>query len=246
MNSNKRFVLGLALLFLALFWDKIEWPTIKSKLEKPSDEIVVLVDDLEEIDNKVDSNKVAAVFNGVSEKVEDVESLNTNLQMQYFLDFVGKKVMGSELMDENGYPKYPMFAPSAAKLIAKVLGPQDETDPITATEKEKVADLFYGFSWKLYKKAEEAVFDQYKEKTLRVITEYNKKDDEPSPEPAECTCDGTGYITHGDGHKTPCPCDNCKCKMEAIIEPPTEVQEVKEPVYYYYRRRGPLRRLFGR
>jgi len=28
----------------------------------------------------------------------------------------------------------------------------------------------------------------------------------------ECPCKGTKYITHGDGHRTPCPCgDNCKC-----------------------------------
>jgi hypothetical protein len=27
----------------------------------------------------------------------------------------------------------------------------------------------------------------------------------------ECDCGGTGYITHGDGHRTPCLCDNCQC-----------------------------------
>lgn len=27
----------------------------------------------------------------------------------------------------------------------------------------------------------------------------------------ECTCNGTGELTHGDGHKTPCPCDVCDC-----------------------------------
>lgn len=28
---------------------------------------------------------------------------------------------------------------------------------------------------------------------------------EPNPDPAKCPCKGTGVITHGDGHKTPCP-----------------------------------------
>jgi hypothetical protein len=28
---------------------------------------------------------------------------------------------------------------------------------------------------------------------------------EPDPDPAKCPCKGTGVITHGDGHKTPCP-----------------------------------------
>lgn len=33
----------------------------------------------------------------------------------------------------------------------------------------------------------------------------------------ECcgACQGTGLITHGDGHKTPCPCPpDCKCKQK--------------------------------
>ena len=33
--------------------------------------------------------------------------------------------------------------------------------------------------------------------------------------PAKCCgrCNGTGQITHGDWHKTPCPCpDDCECK----------------------------------
>ena len=33
-------------------------------------------------------------------------------------------------------------------------------------------------------------------------------------------CKGTGFITHGDGHKTPCPCPpDCECK--AVTHPPT-------------------------
>jgi len=27
----------------------------------------------------------------------------------------------------------------------------------------------------------------------------------PDPDPAKCACKGTGVITHGDGHQTPCP-----------------------------------------
>lgn len=35
------------------------------------------------------------------------------------------------------------------------------------------------------------------------------------PTPGECCgdCKGTGWITHGDGHRTACPCPaSCKCK----------------------------------
>jgi hypothetical protein len=37
---------------------------------------------------------------------------------------------------------------------------------------------------------------------------------QPEPKPGCCTdCGGKGYITHGDGHRTACPCPStCKCK----------------------------------
>ena len=40
------------------------------------------------------------------------------------------------------------------------------------------------------------------------------KPEPPKPKPACCTeCGGKGYITHGDGHRTACPCPTaCKCK----------------------------------
>jgi len=36
----------------------------------------------------------------------------------------------------------------------------------------------------------------------------------PEPKPACCTdCGGKGFIVHGDGHRTACPCPaSCKCK----------------------------------
>lgn len=41
-----------------------------------------------------------------------------------------------------------------------------------------------------------------------VLKEKDDKDDEN-----KCPCDGNGYIIHGDGHKTPCPCEgDCECK----------------------------------
>lgn len=50
--------------------------------------------------------------------------------------------------------------------------------------------------------------------------------------PNEELCDGSGFIVHGDGHRTPCPgCKACKKKEEngqdAIAESP-------EPEYYIY------------
>lgn len=40
-----------------------------------------------------------------------------------------------------------------------------------------------------------------------------------APVTTECCkeCKGTGFITHGDGHKTPCPCPpDCECKRKAV------------------------------
>jgi len=48
-------------------------------------------------------------------------------------------------------------------------------------------------------------------------TTATEKAPQPQPEPPKpgcCTeCGGKGFITHGDGHRTPCPCPaTCKCK----------------------------------
>lgn len=43
--------------------------------------------------------------------------------------------------------------------------------------------------------------------------------------PQKCCegCKGTGFITHGDGHKTPCPCPpDCECK--AVRHPPVIIR----------------------
>lgn len=39
----------------------------------------------------------------------------------------------------------------------------------------------------------------------------------PAPKPRCCTeCGGRGYIVHGDGHRTACPCPaSCRCKAGA-------------------------------
>jgi hypothetical protein len=40
----------------------------------------------------------------------------------------------------------------------------------------------------------------------------------PTPAPGKCCsdCGGRGYIVHGDGHRTPCPCPpSCPCKKGA-------------------------------
>lgn len=46
----------------------------------------------------------------------------------------------------------------------------------------------------------------------------------PKPEPSKCCsdCGGKGYIVHGDGHRTPCPCPaSCPCKKAPGASPAT-------------------------
>lgn len=51
----------------------------------------------------------------------------------------------------------------------------------------------------------------------------DRPDPKPKPpEPNKCPCNGTGYITHGDGHKTVCPVCNGKGKAQ---EPATVTQK---------------------
>jgi hypothetical protein len=48
--------------------------------------------------------------------------------------------------------------------------------------------------------------DTIKKAFVKVEAIVFKKEDAPKPViPVKCECNGTGYITHGDGHKTACP-----------------------------------------
>lgn len=49
----------------------------------------------------------------------------------------------------------------------------------------------------------------------------DEQQDEKPDDDSKCECNGTGYITHGDGHRTKCPCDNCNCAKKE--EPQSEV-----------------------
>ena len=42
---------------------------------------------------------------------------------------------------------------------------------------------------------------------MTAISEYNNEPPDNNPDnEEECICKGKGYIVHGDGHETPCPC----------------------------------------
>lgn len=72
----------------------------------------------------------------------------------------------------------------------------------------------------------------------------------PDEEEVEELCDGSGWIVHGDGHKTPCPgCEACEKKTETsviVTEIPVIVQDEPQKCENPVQRRGLLNRLFNR
>ena len=68
---------------------------------------------------------------------------------------------------------------------------------------------------------------------------------EPSPlkeneDKVECKCGGTGVLTHGDGHKTPCSCKGtgeCKCgkdvKPDPTPTPKPDVVKSRKRILYF-------------
>lgn len=70
-----------------------------------------------------------------------------------------------------------------------------ETNDITDMYKNYVED------WKLQSKK---AFDEAEAKIFIVPKPPVVVIPMEDPDPAKCICKGTGIITHGDGHKTPC------------------------------------------
>ena len=233
MNSRMRVLLGILLVAAGLFYDKVVKKD-EIKLSKPEASVVDVVNELPEIPDKVDSNKLSGTFLSMSEGVPDTR-LESNLQVQYYLDFVGRNTLGNELVSESGEKKYPDFSPAAASAIEKTIGPQNETDPLTEEEKQNLEKLFYGFAWKLYNSLNDDVFEEYKSKAKSAIAEYNSEDDTPDViVNTDCICDGKGYVVHGDGHKTDCPCiesgETCEhdppCKQKGDQPPPLKDETI--------------------
>lgn len=64
------------------------------------------------------------------------------------------------------------------------------------------------------KKPKEFSIDKYQSEGY-VAYIVNSENENKEDEITKCTCNGSKVIVHGDGHKTPCPCDVCTCKKES-------------------------------
>jgi len=208
---DKRFWLGVFLIVMAVLYKGggSSPDIVNPKLEKPSDEYVALVADVSVSDGE-DASKLAGVFKALSEGTHNT-TLASNLQVQYFLHAVGMGSVGNELDD-----KYPDLSSAVVAALTNVLGPQNSDIPITDEKKRNLAKLFHALAWKLYSSSHEDVYDSYKAKALLAVDAYNNVDPEPDTPIDDCPCEGKGYIVHGDGHKTDCPCvaagRECNCE----------------------------------
>ena len=103
----------------------------------------------------------------------------------------------------------------------------------------------------MYNSEYDSVFEEYKDKAVNSIQIWinPEKPDNPIPSPnEECICKGLGYIVHGDGHKTDCPCvesgENCEHNPKCGYSSPSGLsnQSQKKAVKI---KRGILSRIFG-
>ena len=70
--------------------------------------------------------------------------------------------------------------------------------------------------------------------------------DEDEEDEVEELCDGSGWIVHGDGHKTPCPgCEACEKQVDAVEDCPNN-QCPSPSSQLQPQKRGLLKRIFGR
>lgn len=224
MNINRR-ALAIVIILLSLI---IGGKSVSNnKIPKPEQETIILLNEINTQLTDIDSAKLSGFFNAVSSEYSK-SNIATNIKLQYFLSNLGKKIFGEELKG-----KYPNFANNLSKLIEKTIGPQTEESPLTENENINLIKLFNGLSWKFYNNANDNIFEEYKNKTISAISEYNNiinpKPDKPDN---KCACNGSGYITHGDGHKTKCPCSGeCKCESkqtELILVPQPNTNSPKQ------------------
>ena len=208
MSERTRIGLALLLIFLSFFITGDT--TNNNKLRKPTPEIQKLVDELPEISNDLEASRMAGVFEAMYENFPS--SIKTNFHLQKFIAYVGKEIFGDQLKG-----RYSLWSKKAAELITKVAGPQTEKTELTEAEKANVVELLHGFAHRLYRKKYDEEFEKYKNLAAQKIAEYNKENT-PDDDITECTCNGTGYITHGDGHKTKCPCESCECKPKDTVK----------------------------
>jgi len=79
---------------------------------------------------------------------------------------------------------------------------------------EDITDMYASYidEWKTQCKQS---FDEAEKRVFAIQPKPNVPDNGPIPneDPAKCPCKGSGVITHGDGHKTPCPFHSKSLKL---------------------------------
>jgi len=107
------------------------------------------------------------------------------------------------------------FFPSATKVVDNVNPWSNGFNNTFGCNTEDITNMYaeYVEQWK---KEISNAFD------LAEVKIYNIKPNPddivgPHPDPDKCVCKGSGWITHGDGHKTPCPYHAKKINKPLLI-----------------------------
>lgn len=145
-----RVVIGLALVFLGLFWPQIQ-ERIPDLLPKPKPAYVVVEPESDEIKQKVssvaslvtdnDSRLLLAVFNQtfaerVIEYEADAQQIN-DLYVEAARNVFGESMRG----------KYDGYSEGLTSLMKNVLG--NENHQVTKEEKAQLSAIFSGLAWAL-------------------------------------------------------------------------------------------------
>jgi hypothetical protein len=166
-----------------------------------------------------DASMLSGFFYALSRRIDD-KSFATNLELQYFINGVGSATFGDTLIHEDGSPIYPTLSQDLAYITARTVGPQKPVKDLIPEDYEDLKYVLNALAWACYEynKEGEILFDQYVALTNKSIDNYLNI---PRPDLIvnECDCNGSKTITHGDGHKTKCPCENCICQKITMNTP---------------------------
>lgn len=158
-----------------------------------------------------DASMLSGFFYALSKRINK-DAFITNLELQYFINEVGSSTFDKILLHEDGSPIYPSLSQDLAYITSRTVGPQKPVKDLIDEDYEDLKLCFNALAWLCYEhnKEGEILFEQYLALTNRSIDDYLKI---PHPDHIvnECDCNGSKFIIHGDGHKTPCPCENCTC-----------------------------------
>jgi|TARA_Y100001937_G_C7100224_1_gene322134 hypothetical protein len=148
MSDRLRLFLGVTLLVLGLFWDKIpdlipEFPDANPvatlEIEKPSDELISVWSETAQSISEPKDRISLCVFNKVfADRVVQYEASAQQINDAYVL-------AAKEVFQDSLKGKYAMLATTTEDVMVSILG--KENHAIMEDEKRKLNKAFMAFAW---------------------------------------------------------------------------------------------------